>query len=78
MLMQDITIIAAIALILSITNLAATYTMNNKLITIENAINSTTVPQPTPTPAPERVDVGVDDDSVLGKADAPVTMIQRL
>jgi protein-disulfide isomerase len=71
-----LTIIAGIALILSITNLAATYTMNDKLITIENAINSTTVPQPTPTPAPERVEVGVDDDSVLGKADAPVTMIE--
>jgi protein-disulfide isomerase len=34
------------------------------------------VPQPAPTPAPERVEVGVDDDPVLGKTDAPVTMIE--
>jgi protein-disulfide isomerase len=71
-----LTIIAGIALLLSITNLAATYNMNNKLINIENAINSTTFPRPTPTPAPERVDVGVDDDSVRGNADAPVTIIE--
>jgi protein-disulfide isomerase len=71
-----LTIIACIAFLLSITNLAVTYTMNNKLNIIENAINSTTVLQPTPSQEPERVEVGVDDDSVLGKADAPVTMIE--
>lgn len=69
-----LTIIVAIALLLSITNLAATYTLNNKLINFENTLNNTTLPRPTP--APERVVVGVDDDSVLGKADAPITMIE--
>ena len=69
-----LTIIAGIALLLSITNLAATYTMNNKLITIENAVNNTTLPRPTP--VPEKAEVGVDDDSVWGQADAPVTIIE--
>jgi len=69
-----ITIIAGIALLLSITNLAATYTMNNKLTTIENAVNNTSVP--TSIPAPEKFDVSIDDDSVKGLIDAPITIIE--
>jgi len=69
-----ITIIAGIALLLSMTNLVATYTLNNKLTNIENAVNNTSIP--TPTPEPEKFDVGIDDDSIKGSEDAPVTIIE--
>ncbi len=71
-----LTIIAGVALLLSMTNLAATYALNNKLTNIENAVNDTSVPRVTSTPVPEKFDVSIDDDSVKGSDDAPVTMIE--
>ena len=71
-----LTIIAGIALLLSITNLAATYALNNKLTNIENAVNNTPVPRVTPTPAPVKLNVSADDDPSKGSKDAPVTMIE--
>ena len=71
-----LTIIAGVALLLSMTNLAATYALNNKLTNIENSVNDTSVPRVTSTPAPEKFAVSIDDDSVKGSDDAPITMIE--
>jgi len=71
-----LTIIAGIALLLSMSNLVVTYTLNNKLANIENTVNDRLVPRVTPAPTPEKVVVGIDDDSVKGSEDAPVTIIE--
>ncbi len=71
-----LTIIAGVALLLSMTNLAATYALNNKLTNIENAVNDTSAPRVTPTPAPGKFEVSIEDDSVKGQDNAPVTMIE--
>jgi len=53
------------------TNLAATYALNNKLTNIEDAFNDTSVPRVTSTPVPEKFEVSIDDDAVKGSSNAP-------